>query len=124
MNLRQAVQRGSRPRFGAARLHTSQPLPGLQDLKPRRSPQPGEQTGEVIGNPMVRFRDQFCRRRRCGRAQVRCEIGDGKVGFVADSRSNRELGCGYGARYAFAVEGGEVFERSAAARQHNQVGRP
>ena len=64
-------------------------------------------------------------RRRAGRggAQVRHEIADGEINFVADRRNHRQGGMENGAGHGFLVEGPKVFQAAAAAREEDQVQR-
>lgn len=65
--------------------------------------------------------DEFSGGGRGGRAQVRNEVGNGEVGLVTDSGDYWQLGAGDCIGEKFGVEGREVFERSAATGDDNEV---
>src|SRR6267154_2264341 len=58
---------------------------------------------------------------RSGGANVGDEIGDGEIGFVADAGNYRNFGGEDGARHLFFVEGPQIFERAAAAREDQHI---
>ncbi len=60
---------------------------------------------------------------RRGGAHVGGEIGDGEIGLVADAGDDGNGAGGNGARDGFFVESPEVFERAAAAREDENVGK-
>ena len=65
--------------------------------------------------------DHLGRGRRCGRAQIGDEIADRDIGFVADGGNQRDLRGRDGARDTFFVERPQIFERTAAARDDDDV---
>ena len=65
--------------------------------------------------------DKLSRSRRRWRSQVRYEIGDGEVRLVADSRNNRDRRRRDCPRDGFFVERPQIFERTAAAREDDNV---
>ena len=73
--------------------------------------------GEVLGDLVLRLGDELSGGGRSGRAQVGDEIGDGEVGLVADGGNDGQSARCNGAGDWFAVEGGQIFERTTAARQ-------
>ena len=81
------------------------------------SAKPVDEAAEVILAP----HDQFRCRRRCRRAQVGNEIGDGEVGFVADRRDHGNRAGGYRAGHLLFVERPQVLGRSAAASDDDDV---
>ena len=98
-----------------------EPLAGLQKLKARGAFEAVRLRCQVLGDLVLRLGDEFGCGGGRGGAQVGGEVGDGEVGFMADGGDDGKLRCGNGARYPLAVEGGQVFERAAAARKNDQV---
>ena len=80
------------------------------------------QLGEVAIELLARANDQFGSRGRRGGAHVGDEIGDSEISFMADAGDNRNRAGRHGPSDAFLVEGPEVFQRAAAARQDEHVG--
>ncbi len=78
--------------------------------------------GGHLPAPFARQRaDQLGRRRRRRRAPVGGEVGDGDVDFVTDAGDHRHATAAHGARHRLVVEGPQVFERAATARQDQHV---
>jgi len=76
---------------------------------------------EVVGDFVLGFGDEFGGGRGGGGAEVGGEVGDGEVGFVADGGDDGDFRGRDGAGEEFAVEGGEVFERAAAAGDDDDI---
>src|SRR5579883_3474627 len=63
--------------------------------------------------------------RRCGGrggAIIGHEVGNGKIGFVADAADDGDAGTGDGSRHDLFVKGPEFFYRAAAACHDNDIG--
>src|SRR6266481_1998246 len=69
----------------------------------------------------ARLHDELGGGGRRGGAHVGDEIGDGEIGFVADSGDYRNFGGEDGAGDFFFVEGPEIFEGAAATREDQYV---
>src|SRR6266568_5243656 len=84
----------------------------------------GESAAEV-GNVFVEFatrlNDELGSGGRRGGADVGDKIGNGEIGFVPDAGDNGNLGVGDGACDDLFVEGPQIFERAAAADEHQHV---
>src|SRR5437867_1584681 len=79
------------------------------------------QLGERIDHRLLLADDELGGRRGRWRAQVGDEVGDREIHLVADGRHHGRLGAGDGARDDLFVEGPEIFERSAAAADDDDV---
>ncbi len=66
-------------------------------------------------------RCELSRGRRCGRAQVGHQIGEGDVGFVSDAADHRQLGRCNRQYQTLVVEGPEVFQRATAAHEKQRI---
>ena len=117
----QAVEQGSDARFGAAHGKAREPLARLEQLKTRGALQPMRLRGQMLGDFVLGFGDQFGCGRRRGRAQVGDEVRDGEVGLMPDGGNHRKSARCNGARDALAVEGGQIFKGTAAAGQYDEV---
>ena len=73
------------------------------------------QAGEAVGH------DQLGGRRGRRRARIGDEVGDGEVHLVADAADDRQRAGMDRARQLLVVEGPQVLERAAAARQDEHV---
>ena len=86
----------------------------------------GKGTAQV-GNVFIKFaaclHDKFGCGGRCGGAHVGHEIRDGEVAFMADARDRGNFRVGNGAGDHFFVEGPQIFERAAAARENQHIHR-
>ena len=122
--LAETIEHCSHARFDAADGQVCEPLTGLQKLEARGAFQAVRLRGQMFGDLVLRLGDEFGCSGRCGRAQVGDKVGDGEVGFVSNRRNNRKAARCNGACNLLAVEGGQIFKRSAAAREHNEVDRP
>ena len=116
--LRSRPRSAANTRCAAARL----------DARPHpREPQPQRRVAALVERPHARLQLLLGlhhalgggRRRR--RAQVGDEVGDREVGLVADGRDRRDRGGRDRARDALLVEGPQVLEAAAAAREHDHV---
>ena len=115
--LLQSVQQRGQARFHVADGKARQPLAGLQKLEARGAFQAMRLRCETLGDFVLGFGDELGRGRRRWRAQVGGKVRDGEVGFVSDGGNDRQPRCSNGARHPLAVEGGKIFERTAAARE-------
>ena len=77
--------------------------------------------GNVLGNLVLRLSDEFGRGRGRGSAEIGYKVGDGEVGFVTYRGNDGKAARCNRAGYSLTVEGGQVFQRSAAARQNDDV---
>jgi hypothetical protein len=76
---------------------------------------------EMLGDLVLSFGNELGGGRRRGSAEVGGKVGDGEIGFVTDGGDDGELAGCNGAGYALAVESGQIFERSAAAGEDDDV---
>src|SRR5205085_2980890 len=78
-----------------------------------------------LSNVLVEFapslHDEFGSGGRCGSAHIGDEVGDGEIGFVADARDNRNLRIEDGSGDDFFIKDPQIFERAAAANEHQHV---
>jgi hypothetical protein len=58
---------------------------------------------------------------RSGSPEIGDKVSDGEISFVADGGDDRNVGVGDGASKRFVVEGSEVFKRSSAASEDDEV---
>src|SRR2546422_2317144 len=65
--------------------------------------------------------DDFRRRARRSRADIRHEIADGEINLVADRRNDRHGRLKNRARHGFFVERPKVFKTPAAARDEDEI---
>ena len=65
--------------------------------------------------------DDFRRRAGRGRAHVRHEIADGEINLVPDGRDDRNRRFKNRPRHGFFVERPQILQRTAAARDQNQI---
>ncbi len=79
------------------------------------------QACQTLANIRTAGRQQLRSRRRCGRAHIGDEVGDGYVGLVADGADDRRLAGGHGTGDGLFVEAPEVFQRTAATRQDQRI---
>jgi len=77
--------------------------------------------GEVLGDFVLRLGDELGGGGRGRSAEVGGEVGDGEVGFVADGGDDGEFAGGNRTGDALAVEGSEIFKRTAAAGEDDKV---
>ena len=119
--LRKAMQKCEYARLGAANLHMGKALARLQELKAGGALQAVRLRSEVLGDFVLRLGDEL----RCGggrgRAQVGSKVGDREIGFMADGGNDGQARCRDSPGHALAVEGSQIFKRTAAAREHDQV---
>ena len=96
-------------------------LAGLEKLEAAGAFEAGIEAGNVLGDAVLGFGDELGGGGGRGGAQVGDEVGDGEVGLMADGGDDGDLRGDDGAGDAFGVEGGEVFERAAAAGDDDDV---
>src|SRR5690349_22218380 len=77
--------------------------------------------GDVVVEFTAGLHDELGGGGRRGGANVGDEIGDGEIGFVADAGDDRNLRLGDGAGDDFFIESPQIFERTAAANEHEHV---
>ena len=77
---------------------------------------------DLVVNGFAGFSDDLGGGGRGGGAAVGDEVSDGEVSFVADGGDDGRRATGYGASDVFFVERPEIFERSAAAGEDDDVG--
>src|SRR5262249_54300973 len=81
--------------------------------------------GAEFGNMLIEFaarlHDELGRGRRSRSAHVRDKIGDGEIGFVADTGNDGDFRIEDGAGDDFFVEGPEIFHGTAAAREDQDI---
>ncbi len=75
----------------------------------------------MLGDLVLCFCDELGGGGGSGGAQVRGEVGDGEVGFMADGGDDGQARGGDGAGNALGVEGGQVFKRASAAGEDDDV---
>ena len=109
-----AVEERGDAGLGATDGDTGEALARLEKLKAGGAFEAVLLVGEVLGDFVLGFCDEFGGGGGRGGTEVGNEVGDGEVGFVADGGDDGELAGDDGAGDALGVEGGEVFERSAA----------
>ena len=117
-----AVQQGVHAAFRSTDGKAGEALAGLQELETGCAIQTPVEVLHALGDLMLRLGDQLGRGRGCGSAQVSDKVGDGEVGLVAHGGNHGETARGDRARHPLGVEGGQIFERSAAAREDDQIG--
>ena len=79
------------------------------------------QKTDLIGQLGLVLHDQFSGCRRCRRSQIGDKIGDGKIDLMADARDDRYLRSGDGPRDDFFVKSPEVFVRTAAPSDQQDI---
>src|SRR5882672_1336349 len=77
--------------------------------------------GDMLIEFTARLYDKFGGGAGSRSANVRDEVGDGEIGFVADARDDRNFRIEDGPRDDFFVEGPEIFDGAAAARKDQDV---
>ena len=77
--------------------------------------------GDVLIEFTARLHDELGSGARSRGANVRDEIGDGEIGFMADTGDDGNFGIKNRASDDFFVEGPEVFDGAAAARENQNV---
>ena len=75
----------------------------------------------MLGDFVLGLGDELGGGRGSGSAKVGGEVGDGEVGFVADGGDDGEWRGGDGSGNALGIEGGQIFQRSTAAGEDNDV---
>jgi len=75
----------------------------------------------AVGDVVQRGGDELGGCGRRGRPEIGDKIGDGEVGFVADGGDDGQFGVEDHFGEEFGIEGSEVFKRSAATRDNNEV---
>ena len=98
-----------------------QRIVGAQQLVVDGLRYPFAQRQQLVGQFLLGANHQLRRRRRRRRAQVGDEVADGEIGLVPDGGDDRDLGSGDHARQAFIIEGEEVLEGAAAARDDDDI---
>ena len=76
---------------------------------------------DAVGDVVKGGGDEFGGGGRCRGAEVGDEVCDGEVGLVSNGRDDGEFRVEDGIGKEFGVEGGEVFERTAAAGDDDDV---
>src|SRR5690242_11623827 len=79
---------------------------------------------QMLRNPVLRFRYQLRCRRWRGSAQVGNEIAYREIGFMSYRGNHWDVGTGYNTRQTFIVESRKIFNRTAAAGDHDYVNTP
>jgi hypothetical protein len=79
------------------------------------------QRGYPLLNAMLCRRNQLSSSRRRRRAKIRDEIGNRKVRLMANGADNRKYRRGDSTRQPLIVEACEVFHRTAASGNHNEI---
>ncbi len=97
------------------------PLLGLEQLEARGTFKAMLLASQELGNLVLCLGNQLSGGRRRGSAQVGHKVGDGEVGFMADRGYDGQAARSNGAGHALAVEGGQIFERSAPSGQDDGV---
>jgi len=116
-----AAQERGHARLGTVCGQAGEALAGIEKLKADGAIEPVGLVGEVLGDLVLDLGDELSGGGGRGGAEVGDKVGDGEVGFMADGGNDGEGGCGDGASDALGVEGGEVFKRSAAAGEDDDV---
>src|SRR5215510_14057582 len=81
----------------------------------RQASRPGRKTAQ----PFTAVRDdQFGGARGGGRAQIRDEVRDREIDFMADTAHERDRASGNGPSDDFFIEWPQIFEGTAAAREN------
>ena len=122
--LGQAMEKCIDASFGAADRQAGKPLAGLQQLVARGAVEPVRLLGQPFGDLVLRLCNQFGGSGRRGSAQVGNKIGDGEVGLVANRGDHRQSRSRDRTGDALAVEGCQIFQRSATTGQDDQSTRP
>jgi hypothetical protein len=104
-----------------ARGQPSQMAATVAENLPRGPVQPGAQAGHFLAplRPVAREEFRGGARSRC--AQIGDKIGDGEIGLVPHGGNGRNAAGGQRARDDFLVEGPQVLEAPAAARDDEEV---
>src|SRR4029077_20887189 len=76
---------------------------------------------DVLVKFAARLDDELGGGGRRGSANIGDEIGDGEIGFVADARDDGNFRCKDRAGDDFFVEGPQIFQGAAAARDDEHV---
>ena len=116
-----AMQKRGDARLGAADGQAGEALAGLEELEAGGAVKAVRLSGEMLGDVVLGLGDELGGGGGGGGAEVGDEVGDGEVGFVADGGDDGEARGDDGAGHGFAVEGGQVFERAAAAGEDDEV---
>ena len=95
--------------------------PPFRDASQERGGGPIPQAIEDRGQLRAVRDGQLGGRRGSRRSHVGREIGEGDVTLVAHAHDHRNRGCHERPHHAFVVEGPQVLEGTAAARQDHQI---
>ena len=108
---------------GKRRAAAHDVYPAAQDLDSaaRRRERPIVQAIDAAAELVLRRDDEFRGRRGCRRAEVGDEIGDRDVGLVSHRRDHRYRHACDRARHHFLVERPQIFDRSAAATDDDDI---
>src|SRR5580698_426511 len=100
--------------FGAADWQSCEALACLKELESRGALDALIVSGEVLGDLVLGLGDELGGGGWCRGTEIGNKVGYGEIGFVAYGGDDGEIAGSDCSGDAFAVEGGEVFERSAA----------
>src|SRR5438477_727875 len=81
----------------------------------------GAQVGDVFVEFVAGLHDELGGGGRGGGAHVGDEVSDSEIGFVTHAGNEWNYGVGDGAGDDFLIEGPDIFERAAAARDDQDV---
>ena len=118
-----AAQRVFQAARGAMQIEIAQPVAGLQQAVTQELGDLFAQIAKVRVELLARADDHLRGGGRRGSADIGGEIRDGEVGLMADAGDDGNRAGDNGASDGLFVKSPQVFQRAAAARQDQNVGK-